>query len=136
MLLWNILLKKRLMSVSRDASERLGILTRQRYAIEVDSQGGFIMRDDANGGVKRPVSTLSGGETFLTSLALALSLSAQIQLRGEYPLQFFFLDEGFGTLDGELLDTVVTALEKLQSNNLSIGVISHVQELSPGRQNA
>ncbi|MER2254286.1 MAG: SbcC/MukB-like Walker B domain-containing protein, partial [Priestia megaterium] len=66
---------------------------------------------------------------FLTSLALALSLSAQIQLRGEYPLQFFFLDEGFGTLDGELLDTVVTALEKLQSNNLSIGVISHVQEL-------
>ncbi|MCG3055783.1 SMC family ATPase, partial [Escherichia coli] len=105
------------------------ILTRHRYAIEVDSQGGFIMRDDANGGVKRPVSTLSGGETFLTSLALALSLSAQIQLRGEYPLQFFFLDEGFGTLDGELLDTVVTALEKLQSDNLSIGVISHVQEL-------
>ena len=121
--------EEQLMSVSRDASERLGILTRQRYAIEVDSQGGFIMRDDANGGVKRPVSTLSGGETFLTSLALALSLSAQIQLRGEYPLQFFFLDEGFGTLDGELLDTVVTALEKLQSNNLSIGVISHVQEL-------
>ncbi|OZT11257.1 hypothetical protein CHN50_17805 [Priestia aryabhattai] len=121
--------EEQLMAISRDASERLAILTRHRYAIEVDSQGGFIMRDDANGGVKRPVSTLSGGETFLTSLALALSLSAQIQLRGEYPLQFFFLDEGFGTLDGELLDTVVTALEKLQSDNLSIGVISHVQEL-------
>ncbi|TYR79564.1 SMC family ATPase [Priestia megaterium] len=121
--------EEQLMSISRHASERLAALTRQRYAIEVDSQGGFIMRDDANGGVKRPVSTLSGGETFLTSLALALSLSAQIQLRGEYPLQFFFLDEGFGTLDGELLDTVVTALEKLQSNSLSIGVISHVQEL-------
>jgi DNA repair protein SbcC/Rad50 len=121
--------EEQLMSVSRDASQRLGILTRQRYAIEVDSQGGFIMRDDANGGVKRPVTTLSGGETFLTSLALALALSAQIQLRGEYPLQFFFLDEGFGTLDGELLDTVVTSLEKLQSKQLSIGVISHVQEL-------
>ncbi len=121
--------EEQLMAISRDASERLAILTRHRYAIEVDSQGGFIMRDDANGGVKRPVSTLSGGETFLTSLALALSLSAQIQLRGEYPLQFFFLDEGFGTLDGELLDTVVTALEKLHSDNLSIGVISHVQEL-------
>lgn len=121
--------EEQLMSVSRDASQRLGILTRQRYAIEVDSQGGFIMRDDANGGVKRPVTTLSGGETFLTSLALALALSAQIQLRGEYPLQFFFLDEGFGTLDAELLDTVVTSLEKIQSNQLSIGVISHVQEL-------
>ncbi|AZB42278.1 SMC family ATPase [Bacillus sp. FJAT-42376] len=121
--------EEQLHHVTRDASERLGLLTRQRYAIEVDSQGGFIMRDDANGGVRRPVSSLSGGETFLTSLALALSLSTQIQLRGEYPLQFFFLDEGFGTLDGDLLDTVVTALEKLQSNNLSVGVISHVPEL-------
>ncbi|MBP1079567.1 exonuclease subunit SbcC [Bacillus capparidis] len=123
------LAEKQLESVSRDASARLSNLTRQRYAIEVDSEGGFVMRDDANGGFKRPVSSLSGGETFLTSLALALSLSAQIQLRGEYPLQFFFLDEGFGTLDQELLDTVISALEKLQSDNLSVGVISHVQEL-------
>ncbi|TVZ89240.1 exonuclease SbcC [Aeribacillus composti] len=121
--------EEQLQQISFDASQRLGELTRQRYAIEVDSEGGFIMRDDANGGVKRPVSTLSGGETFLTSLALALSLSTQIQLRGKYPLQFFFLDEGFGTLDAELLDTVVSALEKLQSQNLSVGVISHVQEL-------
>ncbi|PLR67381.1 SbcC/MukB-like Walker B domain-containing protein [Bacillus sp. UMB0893] len=123
------LAEEQLHIVSEDASERLGLLTRQRYAIEVDSGGGFIMRDDANGGVRRPVTSLSGGETFLTSLALALSLSSQIQLRGEYPLQFFFLDEGFGTLDAELLDTVITALEKLQSNNLAVGVISHVHEL-------
>ncbi|WP_223700752.1 AAA family ATPase [Sutcliffiella deserti] len=123
------LAEEQLLQISRDASERLGHLTRQRYALEMDSQGGFIIRDDANGGVRRPVSSLSGGETFLTSLALALSLSAQIQLRGEYPLQFFFLDEGFGTLDHELLDGVVTALEKLQSNHLAVGVISHVQEL-------
>ncbi|WP_246938668.1 AAA family ATPase [Bacillus pinisoli] len=123
------LAEEQLVRVARDASERLGLLTRQRYAIEVDSAGGFIMRDDANGGVRRPVNTLSGGETFLTSLALALALSAQIQLRGEYPLQFFFLDEGFGTLDGDLLDTVITALEKLHTNNLSVGVISHVHEL-------
>jgi exonuclease SbcC len=123
------LAEEQLHQISRDASERLGQLTRQRYALEMDSQGGFIIRDDANGGVRRPVSSLSGGETFLTSLALALSLSAQIQLRGEYPLQFFFLDEGFGTLDSELLDAVVTALEKLQSNHLAVGVISHVQEL-------
>ncbi|MGE6630910.1 exonuclease subunit SbcC [Bacillus sp. NPDC077027] len=123
------LAEEQLESVSRDASSRLGILTRQRYAIEVDSEGGFVMRDDANGGVRRPVSSLSGGETFLTSLALALALSAQIQLRGQYPLQFFFLDEGFGTLDQDLLDTVITALEKLQSQNLAVGVISHVEEL-------
>lgn len=123
------LAEEQLLQVSRSASERLQQLTRGRYAIEVDSNGGFVIRDDANGGVKRPVSTLSGGETFLTSLALALSLSGQIQLRGEYPLEFFFLDEGFGTLDQELLDTVITALEKLHSERLSVGVISHVPEL-------
>ncbi|WP_085521808.1 AAA family ATPase [Tuberibacillus sp. Marseille-P3662] len=121
--------QEQLMHISRDASQRLGQLTRQRYALEVDVDGGFIIRDDANGGIRRPVSSLSGGETFLTSLALALALSGQIQLRGETPLQFFFLDEGFGTLDHELLDTVVTALEKLQTNNMAIGVISHVPEL-------
>ena len=123
------LAEEQLIAISRDASQRLSQLTRGRYAIEVDSGGGFIIRDDANGGVKRPVSSLSGGETFLTSLALALSLSASIQLRGEYPLQFFFLDEGFGTLDQDLLETVVSALEKLHSQQLSIGVISHVPEL-------
>lgn len=121
--------EEQLMQVCRDASQRLGILTRQRYALEVDSGGGFLIRDDANGGVKRPVSTLSGGETFLASLALALSLSAQIQLSGEYPLEFFFLDEGFGTLDHDLLDTVITALENLHTEHLSVGVISHVPEL-------
>ncbi|WP_036666975.1 SbcC/MukB-like Walker B domain-containing protein, partial [Paenibacillus darwinianus] len=83
----------------------------------------------ANGGIRRPVGTLSGGETFLASLALALALSSQIQLRGRYPLQFFFLDEGFGTLDPDLLETVITALEKLHTDKLSVGVISHVPEL-------
>nr|WP_197479867.1 SMC family ATPase [Paenibacillus swuensis] len=121
--------EEQLTQVSRAASERLGFLTRQRYALEVDSSGGFVIRDDANGGLRRPVSTLSGGETFLTSLALALALSGQIQLRGEYPLEFFFLDEGFGTLDQDLLDTVITSLEKLHGDRLSVGVISHVPEL-------
>lgn len=121
--------EEQLMQVSQAASHRLRFLTKQRYALEVDSSGGFVISDDANGGVKRPVSTLSGGETFLTSLSLALALSAQIQLRGQYPLQFFFLDEGFGTLDPELLDTVITSLEKLHHDQLSVGVISHVPEL-------
>ncbi|RAP76718.1 AAA family ATPase [Paenibacillus montanisoli] len=121
--------EEQLVQVCRAASERLGFLTKRRYALEVDSSGGFVIRDDANGGIRRPVSTLSGGETFLASLALALALSGQIQLRGKYPLQFFFLDEGFGTLDPELLDTVITALEKLHNETLAVGVISHVPEL-------
>ncbi|UPK42337.1 SbcC/MukB-like Walker B domain-containing protein [Paenibacillus pabuli] len=121
--------EEQLMQVSQAASQRLRFLTKQRYSLEVDSGGGFVICDDANGGVKRPVSTLSGGETFLTSLSLALALSAQIQLRGQYPLQFFFLDEGFGTLDPELLDTVITSLEKLHDDRLAVGIISHVPEL-------
>ncbi|WP_411347547.1 AAA family ATPase [Paenibacillus sp. WLX2291] len=121
--------EEQLMQVSLAASERLRFLTRQRYSLEVDSGGGFVICDNGNGGIRRPVSTLSGGETFLTSLSLALALSAQIQLRGQYPLQFFFLDEGFGTLDPELLDTVVTSLEKLHTDRLSVGIISHVPEL-------
>ncbi|MCI3919689.1 SMC family ATPase [Paenibacillus sp. TRM 82003] len=123
------LAEEQLLGVTRAASERLAQLTRGRYAIELDSTGGFVIRDDANGGVRRSVSTLSGGETFLTSLALALALSAQIQLSGKYPLEFFFLDEGFGTLDPELLDNVVTALERLVIERLAVGVISHVPEL-------
>ncbi|WP_277713211.1 SbcC/MukB-like Walker B domain-containing protein [Paenibacillus mucilaginosus] len=123
------LAEEQLMHVSRAASDRLGQLTRQKYAIEVDSGGGFVIRDDANGGVRRPVTTLSGGETFLTSLSLALALSTQIQLKGEHPLEFFFLDEGFGTLDGDLLDAVISALEKLHMDKLTVGVISHVPEL-------
>lgn len=121
--------EEQLMQVSQSASQRLRFLTKQRYSLEVDSGGGFVIRDDANGGVRRPVSTLSGGETFLTSLSLALALSAQIQLRGQYPLQFFFLDEGFGTLDPELLDTVITSLERLHNDQLTVGIISHVPEL-------
>lgn len=53
----------------------------------------------------------------------------QIQLRGRYPLQFFFLDEGFGTLDQELLEVVIDALERLKTENLAVGIISHVPEL-------
>lgn len=123
------LAEEQLSQVAQTASERLGTLTRYRYALEVDAGGGFLIRDDGNGGVRRPVKTLSGGETFLTSLALALALSAQIQLRGRYPLEFFFLDEGFGSLDPELLNLVVDTLERLHFERLNVGVISHVPEL-------
>ncbi|TWH46664.1 AAA family ATPase [Sporomusa sp. KB1] len=115
--------------VAWQASERLKEITQNRYALEMSSDGGFLIRDDTNGGVKRPVSTLSGGETFQASLALALALSAQIQLKGKYPLEFFFLDEGFGSLDQQALDVAMVSLEKLHIESLTIGIISHVAEL-------
>ena len=71
--------------------------------------------DFKNGGIRRAVNTLSGGEVFLASLSLALALSAQIQLSSHASLELFFLDEGFGTLDDNLLDVVMEALENLHS---------------------
>lgn len=115
--------------ICREASKRLKNITGGRYALEIDSSGNFIMRDDFNGGARRATGTLSGGETFLTSLSLALSLSSQIQLKGSAPLEFFFLDEGFGTLDTDALDTVMSSLEKLHSDRLCVGIISHVEEI-------
>jgi exonuclease SbcC len=112
-----------------EASKRLKNITGGRYALEIDGSGNFIMRDDFNGGCRRATGTLSGGETFLTSLCLALALSSQIQLKGSAPLEFFFLDEGFGTLDNDLLDTVMDSLERLHSDRLCVGIISHVEEL-------
>jgi len=121
--------EERLRYIAKEASEILGVLTKYRYALELDTENGFVIRDNANGGVHRVVSSLSGGETFLTSLSLALALSKQIQLKGQSPLEFFFLDEGFGTLDSNLLDTVIDALERLSTKERVIGLISHVPEL-------
>jgi len=114
----------------REASECLRFLTRERYSLRVDQDNNFFMIDCFNGGKERPVSTLSGGETFLTALSLALALSSQVQSRGKSQhLGFFFLDEGFGTLDAEKLDLVMNTLERLRSPNRIVGIISHVQEL-------
>ncbi|WAW14330.1 AAA family ATPase [Peptostreptococcus equinus] len=112
-----------------DASARLENITNGRFSLEINSDYTFMVRDNFNGGNRRSADTLSGGETFLTSLSLALALSTQIQLKGNAPLEFFFLDEGFGTLDRELLDTVINSLEKLHSDTMSVGIISHVEEL-------
>ncbi|HEX3045856.1 MAG TPA: AAA family ATPase [Bacillota bacterium] len=115
--------------ILKDASKRLGVLTGGRYLLKMDERKDFIICDNGNGGLTRPVSSLSGGETFLVSLSLALALSNKIQLNGKNPLEFFFLDEGFGTLDPQLLDVVMDSLEKLQKESLTIGIISHVPEL-------
>ncbi len=121
--------EERLRYVASKASETLGIMTKYKYGLELDTESGFIIRDNVNGGVHRMVSSLSGGETFLTSLSLALALSEQIQLKGQSPLEFFFLDEGFGTLDNNLLDTVIDSLERLSKKERVVGIITHVPEL-------
>ncbi|GED27105.1 hypothetical protein BAG01nite_32070 [Brevibacillus agri] len=120
--------EEKLVSIARDASYHLKRMTANRYGLEIGDEGEFVLRDEGAGGMRRPVSTLSGGETFLTSLALALALSMEIQMRGGR-LEFFFLDEGFGTLDPELLEVVMDALERLRMDDFTIGVISHVPEI-------
>jgi exonuclease SbcC len=120
---------RQLRYIAREASKRLMEITNNRYKLELNEQGEFVICDLYNGGVKRGCNTLSGGETFLSSLSLALALSSQIQLKGSSNMEFFFLDEGFGTLDANLLDIVMNSLEELQDEDLAVGIISHVEEL-------
>mgnify|MGYP003305360872 CR=1 FL=1 len=85
--------------------------------------------------LSRNSGTLSGGETFLVSLSLALSISDAISMLSSRSMDFFFLDEGFGTLDAELCEAVISALYKLESQNLNIGLISHVGDLEESIKN-
>lgn len=121
--------QSRLRYIAMEASAILSDISCGSYALEIGEDSEFLIRDNKNGGVLRPCDTLSGGETFITSLSLALALSSAIQLNGTAPLELFFLDEGFGSLDEELLDVVMTSLERLQSKNRSIGVITHVEAI-------
>ncbi len=105
-------------------------MTNNRYYLEYkDAKTGFLIIDNFADGEKRKIHTLSGGESFLVSLSLALALSNTIYQHSLNPIEFFFLDEGFGTLDCELVDTVLDALTQLKKNNFIIGLISHVEEL-------
>ena len=82
-------------------------------------------------GSERPVKSLSGGESFLASLSLALGMSDEIQAEaGGIEIEAMYIDEGFGTLDHVNLDTVVRTLNSLSEKNVLIGMISHVEELS------
>ncbi len=114
--------------VSRIANVQLAYLTSNRYQLKVESIGDLTVIDRWNANEERPVETLSGGESFLTSLALALALSELSQGRAQ--LNSLFLDEGFGTLDTETLDIAIAALEGLRMQGRSIYLISHIQELT------
>ena len=111
------------------ANERFYRLTRQQMQLEVDENNNFKVRDFLNNGRVRSVKTLSGGQTFQASLSLALALAESVQQQSRSQQNFFFLDEGFGTLDGESLQTVFDTLKSLRNENRIVGVISHVEEL-------
>lgn len=117
-----------LQEIAMYANNLLMRLTNGRYFL-VYGEKNFEVGDNFNEGRTRGAQTLSGGEIFLVSLSLALSLSRAIQQNSLRPIEFFFLDEGFGTLDDGLVDTVMDSLEKLKREDFSIGIISHVGEL-------
>jgi exonuclease SbcC len=111
------------------ASVRLENLS-GRYTLEYQ-QDAFHVLDHDNARERRSADTLSGGETFLASLALALELSEQVQrAAGAVNLDSLFIDEGFGTLDPETLDTVAAAIESLHVGGRMVGIITHIPELT------
>lgn len=109
------------------ASTVLGELTGGKYSLWYDeSEGEFFVRDFLSGNERRGVRTLSGGETFLASLSLAIAISGMLSKDKNY--EFFFIDEGFGTLSPDALDAVTDALDAL-SRKTMVGVITHRGEL-------
>ncbi|WP_418185531.1 SbcC/MukB-like Walker B domain-containing protein [Aliarcobacter vitoriensis] len=112
------------------ANKHLQILS-PRYELQRSSDSNKLLEieiiDGFQGDVVRPVSTLSGGESFIVSLSLALGLSALASQK--ISIDSLFLDEGFGTLDSDSLELALNALNQLQSSGKMVGVISHVEAL-------
>jgi exonuclease SbcC len=105
-------------------------LKRRRKAESMRGQSGLELDiiDHVNG-TERSVNTLSGGEAFLASLALALGLSDEVQMSTGIKLDTLFVDEGFGSLDSEALSKAYHTLAGLTEGNRLVGIISHVAEL-------
>lgn len=125
------LARSRFQSVLDHASRRLSEVTGGRYHLRGSPEEIHIV-DHLEGGQERDLRTLSGGETFMASLALALALSDAIQGErggGYPPVDFFFLDEGFGSLDRDSLDTVMRMLRELVDQGVHVGLITHVVDV-------
>jgi DNA repair protein SbcC/Rad50 len=130
-------LAARLEEVATAASQRLLAMTSGRYSlIHTDARRGAgrsglgLLACDAWTGVDRDTCTLSGGETFLASLALALGLADVVTAEaGGTRIEALFVDEGFGSLDEETLDEVMTVLDGLREGGRMVGIVSHVAEL-------
>lgn len=88
----------------------------------------FYILDKFREGGKRKVTTLSGGETFMVSLAMALGLAEMT--RGQAEIDSLFIDEGFGTLDQDSLQDVLEVLNQIQTRGLMVGIISHIKTLT------
>ncbi|MBR4183540.1 MAG: SMC family ATPase, partial [Lachnospiraceae bacterium] len=106
-------------------------LTRMKEASNFKSQSGLDLGViDHYNGSERSVKTLSGGESFMASLSLALGLSDEVQSSaGGISIDTMFVDEGFGSLDPESLDQAYKALAGLTEGNRLVGIISHVADL-------
>ncbi|MBW4719224.1 AAA family ATPase [Saccharothrix obliqua] len=135
MTLRTYVLAARLEEVAVAASTRLERMSQGRYrfvhSVEAGPRGtrgglGLDVLDDYSG-QRRPAKTLSGGESFLASLALALGLSDVVAAGAV--LDTLFIDEGFGTLDAETLELVMNTLDELRAGGRVIGIVSHVEEL-------
>ncbi len=126
------LLAEALDDIVARATVRLNELSNGRYSLEADD-GSFHVRDHGNADERRDVRTLSGGETFLASLALALALAdsiAELAPVDSPRLSSIFLDEGFGTLDGETLDVLASAIEELSAGGRLVAIVTHVRDLA------
>ena len=130
-------LAARLEEVATAATERLLKMTSGRYSlVHTDARRGAgrsglgLLACDSWTGVDRDTSTLSGGETFLASLALALGLADVVSAEaGGTRIEALFVDEGFGSLDEETLEEVMTVLDGLREGGRMVGIVSHVAEL-------
>jgi exonuclease SbcC len=138
MRLQSFVLAARLEQVAEVASRRLQEMSGGRYTfLHSDAQGRHGARGglgldvlDEYTGVRRPTKTLSGGESFMASLALALGLADVVSAEsGGVEIDTLFVDEGFGTLDARALDAVMSVLDELRRGGRTVGVISHVEEL-------
>jgi exonuclease SbcC len=137
MTLSSFVLAARLEEVAAAASERLLSMTAGRYSlVHSDARKGnakaglSLLACDAWTGIDRDTATLSGGETFLASLSLALGLADVVTAESAgTPMEALFIDEGFGTLDEETLDEVMNVLDGLRAGGRIVGIVSHVTEL-------
>ena len=137
MTLSSFVLAARLEEVAAAASQRLRTMTGGRYSLahsdarRGNSRAGLsLLACDSWTGVDRDTATLSGGETFLASLSLALGLADVVTAEAAgTPMEALFVDEGFGTLDEETLDEVMNVLDGLRAGGRIVGIVSHVTEL-------
>ncbi len=127
-----------LTEVLQTANEHLQQLTKNRYQFELAGEIGSYRGNtgleinvyDDEAGMTRSAHTLSGGESFIAALSLALALAEVIQSQaGGVSIEALFIDEGFGSLDEEALEMAIEALETIESQGRMIGIISHVREL-------